>query len=95
MDGVPGGVRDRHQLAGGRGEVQRREGVPDSCLVVGAGDGMHGCSYGVPAAGQYLPAAARLTRSGRRRRLKISATWPWAPAIATAWDRISALAPEP
>jgi len=42
-----------------------------------------------------LPAAARLTRSGRRRRLKISATWPWAPAIATAWDRISALAPEP
>jgi hypothetical protein len=34
-------------------------------------------------------------RSGRRRRLKISATWPWAPAIVTAWNRISALAHAP
>jgi len=39
--------------------------------------------------------AARLTRSGRRRRLKISATWPWAPAIVTAWDRITALPQAP
>ncbi len=35
-----------------------------------------------------LHAAARLTRSGRQSRLKIAATWPWAPAIVTAWDRI-------
>jgi len=40
-------------------------------------------------------AAARLTRGGRRRHLKIAATWPWAPAITTAWDRISALPQAP
>jgi hypothetical protein len=44
---------------------------------------------------RILHAAARLARSGRRRRLKISATWPWAPAIVTAWDRITALAQAP
>jgi hypothetical protein len=44
---------------------------------------------------RLLHAAARLVRSGRRRRLKISATWPWAPAIVTAWNRISALAHAP
>ena len=40
---------------------------------------------------RILHAAARLTRGGRRRRLKIAATWPWAPAIVTAWERITAL----
>ena len=40
---------------------------------------------------RVLHAAARLTRSGRRRQLKISPTWPWANAIATAWTRITAL----
>jgi hypothetical protein len=44
---------------------------------------------------RILHAAARLARSGRRRRLKISATWPWAPAIVTAWDRITALPQAP
>jgi hypothetical protein len=44
---------------------------------------------------RILHAAARLTRSGRRRRLKISAAWPWAPVIVTAWDRITALAQAP
>jgi hypothetical protein len=39
-------------------------------------------------------AAARLVRGGRRRRLKIAATWPWANAIVTAWDRVCAL-PQP
>jgi hypothetical protein len=38
-----------------------------------------------------LHAAARLTRGGRRRRLNIQASWPWAADIVTAWDRISAL----
>jgi hypothetical protein len=42
-----------------------------------------------------LHAAARLTRSGRQRRLKISAAWPWAIAIVTAWDRITALSQAP
>lgn len=40
---------------------------------------------------RLLHAAARLARSGRRRRLKIAATWPWAPAIVTAWERLTAL----
>jgi hypothetical protein len=44
---------------------------------------------------RLLHAAARLTRSGRRRRLKISATWPWAPAIVAAWDQITALPQAP
>jgi hypothetical protein len=43
---------------------------------------------------RILHTAARLTRSGRRRHLKIAATWPWAPAIVTAWDPITAL-PKP
>ena len=40
---------------------------------------------------KILHAAARLVRSGRRRYLKISAAWPWAATIVTAWDRIAAL----
>jgi hypothetical protein len=40
---------------------------------------------------RILHAAARLTRSGRQRRLKIQASWPWAADITTAWQRISAL----
>jgi hypothetical protein len=39
---------------------------------------------------RVLHAAARLTRGGRRRRLNISASWPWAADIITAWERISA-----
>jgi hypothetical protein len=44
---------------------------------------------------RVLHAAARLARTGRRRRLKISATWPWGLAIVTAWNRITALAQAP
>jgi hypothetical protein len=44
---------------------------------------------------RILHTAARLVRSGRRRRLKISASRPWAPVIVTAWDRINALAQPP
>ena len=40
-------------------------------------------------------AAARLTRSARRRTLKIAATWPWATAIITAWEHLSALPQAP
>jgi hypothetical protein len=40
---------------------------------------------------RILHTAARLARSRRRRRLKIAASWPWASAIVTAWDRITAL----
>jgi hypothetical protein len=34
---------------------------------------------------RILHAAARLVRGGRRRTLKIAASWPWATAITTAW----------
>jgi hypothetical protein len=44
---------------------------------------------------RILHAAARLTRSGRRRRLRIQATWPWAADIVTAWERVSALPQAP
>jgi Transposase DDE domain group 1 len=44
---------------------------------------------------QILHAAGKLVRGGRRRRLKIPATWPWADAIATAWARITALPQAP
>ena len=44
---------------------------------------------------KILHAAARLTRGGRRRRLKIQASWPWAADIVAAWDRITVLANAP
>jgi Transposase DDE domain group 1 len=44
---------------------------------------------------RILHAAARLTRGGRRRYLKIAASWPWAEAITTAWQRIQALPQAP
>ena len=40
---------------------------------------------------RVLHAAARLVRGGRRRTLKIAATWPWAEEITTAWQRIQAI----
>ena len=40
---------------------------------------------------RVLHATARLSRGGRRRRLKIQATWPWTEAITAAWQRIDAL----
>src|SRR5690242_4606654 len=44
---------------------------------------------------RVLHTAARLVRGGRRRRLKIQASWPWAPAITAAWQRIDALPQAP
>jgi hypothetical protein len=44
---------------------------------------------------KILHAAARIIRGGRRRQLKIQASWPWAGDIVTAWNRISALAHAP
>jgi hypothetical protein len=43
---------------------------------------------------KILHAAARLVRGGRRRLLKIAASWPWAEAITTAWQRILVM-PQP
>jgi hypothetical protein len=40
---------------------------------------------------RVLHAAARLVRGGRRRILKIAATWPWAQEIVTAWQRVQAI----
>jgi hypothetical protein len=40
---------------------------------------------------RVLHAAARLVRGGRRRYLKIAATWPWAEEITTAWQHIQAI----
>jgi Transposase DDE domain group 1 len=37
--------------------------------------------------------AGRLVRGGRRQRLRLAATWPWATQITTAISRLGALAP--
>lgn len=37
---------------------------------------------------RVLHVAARITRGARQTRLRIDATWRWAPAIATAWHTI-------
>ncbi|MGH4034146.1 IS1380 family transposase [Actinomycetota bacterium Odt1-20B] len=40
---------------------------------------------------RLLHVAARLTRGGRRLRLRIAATWPWRDELATAFHRLAAL----
>jgi hypothetical protein len=42
---------------------------------------------------RVLHVAARITRSARQLRLRIDATWRWAAAIATAWQRLRAAFP--
>ena len=42
---------------------------------------------------RVLHVAARITRGARQLRLRIDATWRWAGAIATAWQRIRAAFP--
>lgn len=42
---------------------------------------------------RVLHVAARVTRGARQLRLRIDATWRWATAIATAWQRIRAAFP--
>ena len=44
---------------------------------------------------RLLHTAGRLVRGARRQRLKITRTWPWASALAIAWQRISALPQAP
>ncbi|GDY34088.1 hypothetical protein GTS_57210 [Gandjariella thermophila] len=44
---------------------------------------------------RILHAAARLVRGGRRRRLKVPRTWPWANQIVNAWQRITSLPQAP
>jgi hypothetical protein len=60
-----------------------------------AGGGSRALAKAEPKTLRYriLHAAGRLVRSGRRR-LKISATWPWATAVVSPWDRVTAL-PQP
>ncbi|GAA4260851.1 hypothetical protein GCM10022294_06990 [Dietzia aurantiaca] len=40
---------------------------------------------------RFLHVAARLVRSGRRRRIKIPETWPWATAIVAVVNKIAAI----
>ena len=42
---------------------------------------------------RVLHVAARITRGARKLRLRIDATWRWAAAIATAWQRLRAAFP--
>jgi hypothetical protein len=43
---------------------------------------------------RLFPAAGRLVRGGRRLRLRLAATWPWAAHITTAITCLQALAPD-
>ncbi len=40
---------------------------------------------------KMLHVPARLTHGGRRRRLRLPKTWPWATAILTAFERVAAI----
>ena len=40
-----------------------------------------------------FPAAGRLARGGRRLRLRLAATWPWAAQLTAAITRLQAFAP--
>ena len=40
---------------------------------------------------KLLHVPARLTHGGRRRRLRLPKTWPWATAILTAFERVAAI----
>lgn len=40
---------------------------------------------------KVLHVPARLTHGGRRRRLRLPASWPWATAILAAFDRVAAI----
>ena len=42
---------------------------------------------------RVLHVAAGITRGGRKVRLRIDATWPWATAICQAWQRLRAAFP--
>jgi Transposase DDE domain group 1 len=42
---------------------------------------------------RLLSAAGRLVRGGRRRRLRLAATWPWAAQLTAAITRLQACAP--
>jgi hypothetical protein len=42
---------------------------------------------------RLFAAAGRIVRGGRRLRLRLAATWPWATQITTAVTRLQALAP--
>ncbi len=42
---------------------------------------------------RIFTAAGRLVRRGRRRRLRIAATWPWADQTTAAITRLQALTP--
>jgi hypothetical protein len=42
---------------------------------------------------RLLHVAGRLTRSGRRRTLHLPAAWPWRDQLASAFERVTALAP--
>ena len=42
---------------------------------------------------RLFSAAGRLARSGRRTRLRLATTWPWATQLTTATTRLQSYAP--
>jgi hypothetical protein len=66
-------------------EVMASVCAPVTIVTTASPDGPHGAT-----ASSFIT-AARLVRGGRRKTLKIAASWPWATAITMAWKRIQAL----
>jgi len=54
----------------------------------------YGCACSPPpGASSAAAAAGRIVRGGRRPRLRLAATWPWATQITAAITRLQAFAP--
>ncbi|MER5913642.1 hypothetical protein ABT124_24920 [Streptomyces sp. NPDC001982] len=45
----------------------------------------------LPIPNRKDPAAARLTRGGRRLHLRVAATWPWRHELTNAFTRLATL----
>jgi hypothetical protein len=91
---------ERCRLVAGTGSVWRRRGgrVAAGLVLLRHLADKTGLTSGLSralASPRILHAAARLVRGRRKRRLKIQASWPWAEAIASAWQRIDTLPQAP
>ena len=55
--------------------------------------GLHAGVWRARTRAEQFSAAGRLVRGGRRLRLRLAATWPWAPQLTAAITRLQAYAP--
>ncbi|MCT2108171.1 transposase, partial [Dietzia cinnamea] len=87
------GIRSQSGMAGGGDDRRGSRGLDADAGLHRRGAVLALCE---PKALRYrfLHVAARLVHSGRRRRVKIPETWPWAAAIVAVFNTIAAI-PKP